>query len=169
MEKLDYLFNFNYQLKTNKDINTNLIVYKMKKQYNNYDDYITYNYNGYKILSEDINGETILIKQNMILEYLILYVNDTLKEMRCIYDTIKFIYELKELNLLELILTNKYDDKIKFIYENIEKLNINNNLYDEELIDIIQIIKKFKNLLDEPESIKSQEILIKINNLKLTC
>ena len=51
-----------------------------------------------KILYDDINGETILILQTKILQCLILYVKDTLKEMSYIYETIKFLYELKYLN-----------------------------------------------------------------------
>jgi hypothetical protein len=49
MNKLDYLFNIDYKL-IDKDIKTNLKIYKMKKEYNYYDDYIEYKVKGFFIL-----------------------------------------------------------------------------------------------------------------------
>jgi hypothetical protein len=49
MNKIEHLFNINYKL-LGKDITTNLEIYKMKKEYNDYDSYIEYKNKGFYIL-----------------------------------------------------------------------------------------------------------------------
>ena len=137
----------------------------MKKEYNNYDDYIEFSNNGYELLPEDINGDIILIYQTEILKYLILYVKDTLKEIRYIYDTIKILYELKNINPLDFILTNKYTDKAKLLYDNLEKININ-HIEDEEIKNTINFCIKFKEIINNPDSEYSKNIYNKLKNLK---
>jgi hypothetical protein len=49
MNKIEHLFNLNYKLSGN-DIATNLKIYKMKIEYNNYDSYMEYKNKGFYIL-----------------------------------------------------------------------------------------------------------------------
>ena len=95
MNKLNYLFNIDYNFKSHKlndIIKTNLEIYKMKKYFNNYDNYMYYSNNGYYLLYEYINSETILIKLTDILLQIILYCSNTEKLLINIYETIKKIY-----------------------------------------------------------------------------